>query len=240
MYMNWGANPETETESAPFKNMKKQHIHVKKVLQNHSNGRLKSGWLVYRNQLKILRLLGSFTLFSCPAVVNITKRLHLVAGSTNRRLLDTFFCREGRGVAELWEGLSLRLRHWPAKMRCDVELHASSSHTHRTQKCDICLKVLPSSFFGCGDPQASTPFTASSTYSYPIILSIEDHCSIVQQRNMATSFKKVFGDMLLTKTVDISADGLPSPNQLKKKILIKVRERSSSPSSSAPAHHLIT
>uniref|UniRef100_A0A8C2GI87 Phosphoinositide phospholipase C n=1 Tax=Cyprinus carpio TaxID=7962 RepID=A0A8C2GI87_CYPCA len=61
------------------------------------------------------------------------------------------------------------------------------------------------------------------TSDYPIILSIEDHCSIVQQRNMATFFKKVFGEMLLTKAVDISADGLPSPNQLKRKILIKVR-----------------
>ncbi|MGH0155175.1 UNVERIFIED_CONTAM: hypothetical protein FKN15_053256 [Acipenser sinensis] len=59
------------------------------------------------------------------------------------------------------------------------------------------------------------------TSEYPIILSIEDHCSILQQRNMATTFKKVFGDMLLTKPVDISADGLPSPNQLKRKILIK-------------------
>uniref|UniRef100_A0A3B4YTI6 1-phosphatidylinositol 4,5-bisphosphate phosphodiesterase gamma n=1 Tax=Seriola lalandi dorsalis TaxID=1841481 RepID=A0A3B4YTI6_SERLL len=59
------------------------------------------------------------------------------------------------------------------------------------------------------------------TSDYPIILSIEDHCSIVQQRNMATHFKKVFGDMLLTKAVDIVADGLPSPNQLKRKILIK-------------------
>lgn len=58
--------------------------------------------------------------------------------------------------------------------------------------------------------------------SFPVILSIEDHCSIAQQRNMAQNFKKVFGDMLLTKPVDISADGLPSPNQLKRKILIKV------------------
>jgi len=40
---------------------------------------------------------------------------------------------------------------------------------------------------------------------------------------MAQNFKKVFGDMLLTKPVDISADGLPSPNQLKRKILIKVK-----------------
>ncbi|XP_072904691.1 1-phosphatidylinositol 4,5-bisphosphate phosphodiesterase gamma-1-like isoform X1 [Hemitrygon akajei] len=59
------------------------------------------------------------------------------------------------------------------------------------------------------------------TSEYPIILSIEDHCSVVQQRNMASYFKKVFGDMLLTKPVDINADELPSPNQLKKKILIK-------------------
>ncbi|XP_019724032.1 1-phosphatidylinositol 4,5-bisphosphate phosphodiesterase gamma-1 isoform X3 [Hippocampus comes] len=59
------------------------------------------------------------------------------------------------------------------------------------------------------------------TSDFPIILSIEDHCSIVQQRNMAACFKKLFGDMLLTKAVDIAADGLPSPNQLKKKILIK-------------------
>uniref|UniRef100_A0A3Q1F7U5 1-phosphatidylinositol 4,5-bisphosphate phosphodiesterase gamma n=1 Tax=Acanthochromis polyacanthus TaxID=80966 RepID=A0A3Q1F7U5_9TELE len=64
------------------------------------------------------------------------------------------------------------------------------------------------------------------TSDYPIILSIEDHCSIVQQRNMATQFKKVFGDMLLTKAVDIAADGLPSPNQLKRKILIKHKKLS--------------
>ncbi|XP_077907910.1 1-phosphatidylinositol 4,5-bisphosphate phosphodiesterase gamma-1 isoform X2 [Ictidomys tridecemlineatus] len=56
---------------------------------------------------------------------------------------------------------------------------------------------------------------------YPVILSIEDHCSIAQQRNMAQYFKKVLGDTLLTKPVDITADGLPSPNQLKRKILIK-------------------
>ncbi|XP_059262986.1 1-phosphatidylinositol 4,5-bisphosphate phosphodiesterase gamma-1 isoform X2 [Mustela nigripes] len=56
---------------------------------------------------------------------------------------------------------------------------------------------------------------------YPVILSIEDHCSIAQQRNMAQYFKKVLGDTLLTKPVDIAADGLPSPNQLKRKILIK-------------------
>uniref|UniRef100_A0A8C9Y3P4 1-phosphatidylinositol 4,5-bisphosphate phosphodiesterase gamma n=1 Tax=Sander lucioperca TaxID=283035 RepID=A0A8C9Y3P4_SANLU len=59
------------------------------------------------------------------------------------------------------------------------------------------------------------------TSEYPVILSIEDHCSVVQQRNMATHFKKVFGDLLLTKPVDNSAEELPSPYQLRRKILIK-------------------
>ncbi|XP_037553736.1 1-phosphatidylinositol 4,5-bisphosphate phosphodiesterase gamma-1 [Nematolebias whitei] len=59
------------------------------------------------------------------------------------------------------------------------------------------------------------------TSEYPVILSIEDHCSVVQQRNMATHFKKVFGDLLLTKPVDNNADELPSPYQLRRKILIK-------------------
>uniref|UniRef100_A0A672GMQ6 1-phosphatidylinositol 4,5-bisphosphate phosphodiesterase gamma n=1 Tax=Salarias fasciatus TaxID=181472 RepID=A0A672GMQ6_SALFA len=59
------------------------------------------------------------------------------------------------------------------------------------------------------------------TSEYPVILSIEDHCSVVQQRNMATHFKKVFGDLLLTKPVDSNAEELPSPYQLRRKILIK-------------------
>ncbi|XP_056132461.1 1-phosphatidylinositol 4,5-bisphosphate phosphodiesterase gamma-1-like isoform X2 [Lampris incognitus] len=62
---------------------------------------------------------------------------------------------------------------------------------------------------------------SSSHNTYPVILSIEDHCSVVQQRNMATHFKKVFGDLLLTKPVDTNAEELPSPYQLRRKILIK-------------------
>jgi hypothetical protein len=47
-------------------------------------------------------------------------------------------------------------------------------------------------------------------------------CCRLQQRNMATHFKKVFGDLLLTKPVETGADELPSPYQLRRKILIKV------------------
>lgn len=56
---------------------------------------------------------------------------------------------------------------------------------------------------------------------YPVIISIEDHCTLPQQRNMATAFQEVFGDMLLTQAVDKDEGQLPSPNQLKKKIIIK-------------------
>lgn len=43
-----------------------------------------------------------------------------------------------------------------------------------------------------------------------------------QQRHMAKVFKEVFGDLLLTKPTEASADQLPSPSQLREKIIIKV------------------
>ncbi|XP_053305358.1 1-phosphatidylinositol 4,5-bisphosphate phosphodiesterase gamma-2 [Spea bombifrons] len=59
------------------------------------------------------------------------------------------------------------------------------------------------------------------TSEYPVILSIEEHCSVEQQRYMAKVFKEVLGDLLLTRPVEASADHLPSPTQLKEKIIIK-------------------
>ncbi|NXW29504.1 PLCE1 phosphodiesterase, partial [Phaetusa simplex] len=63
------------------------------------------------------------------------------------------------------------------------------------------------------------------TSDMPIIISIENHCSLPQQRKMAEIFKNVFGDKLVTKFLfesDFSDDPmLPSPGQLKRKILLK-------------------
>lgn len=57
---------------------------------------------------------------------------------------------------------------------------------------------------------------------YPLILSIENHCSIVQQRNMSLGFKDVFRDDLLVEPLTAPNPAcLPSPNQLKRKIIIK-------------------
>lgn len=46
-----------------------------------------------------------------------------------------------------------------------------------------------------------------------------------QQRHMARVFKEAFGDLLLTKPTEASADQLPSPSQLREKIIIKVAAR---------------
>nr|XP_057918195.1 1-phosphatidylinositol 4,5-bisphosphate phosphodiesterase epsilon-1 isoform X3 [Doryrhamphus excisus] len=59
----------------------------------------------------------------------------------------------------------------------------------------------------------------------PVILSIENHCSLPQQRNMANIFKTVFGERLVTRFLfesDFSDDPhLPSPLQLRGRILLK-------------------
>ncbi|XP_043491722.1 1-phosphatidylinositol 4,5-bisphosphate phosphodiesterase epsilon-1-like isoform X2 [Polistes fuscatus] len=60
---------------------------------------------------------------------------------------------------------------------------------------------------------------------YPVILSIENHCSQSQQARMAQIFQLVFGEKLVTKFLfetDFGDDPqLPSPSQLRHRILIK-------------------
>ncbi|XP_042223651.1 1-phosphatidylinositol 4,5-bisphosphate phosphodiesterase epsilon-1-like isoform X2 [Homarus americanus] len=67
--------------------------------------------------------------------------------------------------------------------------------------------------------------SAFVTSPYPVILSIENHCSLLQQTRMAQIFMHVFGDKLVTKFLfesDFSEEvHLPSPSQLKHRILIK-------------------
>ncbi|XP_069705945.1 1-phosphatidylinositol 4,5-bisphosphate phosphodiesterase zeta-1 [Phaenicophaeus curvirostris] len=57
---------------------------------------------------------------------------------------------------------------------------------------------------------------------YPLILSLENHCSPKQQEVMAYYLENILGDKLLTSTVgDTNMTQLPSPEELKFKILIK-------------------
>ncbi|KAL6107326.1 plcg2 [Pungitius sinensis] len=64
------------------------------------------------------------------------------------------------------------------------------------------------------------------TSEFPVILSIEEHCSVEQQRQMARIFRDVFGDKLLTEPVEQMAEQLPSPTQLKGKIILKHKKLS--------------
>ncbi|XP_056117269.1 1-phosphatidylinositol 4,5-bisphosphate phosphodiesterase gamma-2 isoform X1 [Rhinichthys klamathensis goyatoka] len=62
---------------------------------------------------------------------------------------------------------------------------------------------------------------AFATSEYPVVLSIEEHCDIKQQKMMAQVFKDVFQDKLLMEPLEPEAEQLPSPTQLKGKIILK-------------------
>uniref|UniRef100_A0A1I7Z0P4 Phosphoinositide phospholipase C n=1 Tax=Steinernema glaseri TaxID=37863 RepID=A0A1I7Z0P4_9BILA len=56
---------------------------------------------------------------------------------------------------------------------------------------------------------------------YPVILSIEDNCSLPAQRLLAQEVKEILGDLLLTSRVNRDEVELPSPEALKRKIILK-------------------
>lgn len=70
---------------------------------------------------------------------------------------------------------------------------------------------------------ATYGFTASP---YPVILSLEVHCSHDQQVKMAEIMKEILGDTLVTEPFMTNSFVLPSPDELKNKILVKVKPSS--------------
>ncbi|XP_039540065.1 1-phosphatidylinositol 4,5-bisphosphate phosphodiesterase eta-1 isoform X2 [Pimephales promelas] len=57
---------------------------------------------------------------------------------------------------------------------------------------------------------------------FPVILSIENHCSIQQQKKIAQHLKEIFGDKLdVGEALNKDPKQIPSPNSLKGKILLK-------------------
>ncbi|XP_056109622.1 1-phosphatidylinositol 4,5-bisphosphate phosphodiesterase delta-3-A isoform X2 [Rhinichthys klamathensis goyatoka] len=66
---------------------------------------------------------------------------------------------------------------------------------------------------------------AFRTSPYPLILSLENHCCVEQQTMMAQLLQSILGDKLLTKPLnDKPLQWLPSPEDLKGKILIKAKK----------------
>ncbi|KAM8877547.1 1-phosphatidylinositol 4,5-bisphosphate phosphodiesterase delta-3-A-like [Synchiropus picturatus] len=60
---------------------------------------------------------------------------------------------------------------------------------------------------------------------YPLILSLENHCSVEQQSVMARHLRSILGEKLLTKAISgRDPQQLPSPEDLKGKILVKAKK----------------
>nr|XP_035111127.2 1-phosphatidylinositol 4,5-bisphosphate phosphodiesterase zeta-1 isoform X3 [Callithrix jacchus] len=62
---------------------------------------------------------------------------------------------------------------------------------------------------------------AFMTSDYPVVLSLENHCSPAQQEVMADILQTTFGESLLSDMLDDFPDTLPSPEALKFKVLVK-------------------
>ncbi|KAI1496537.1 hypothetical protein F5X99DRAFT_65811 [Biscogniauxia marginata] len=58
---------------------------------------------------------------------------------------------------------------------------------------------------------------------FPLWVSLEVHCNAPQQEIMAETMKEIFGSRLVTEPLDPSSDKLPSPSELRDRILIKVK-----------------
>ncbi|ELK30517.1 1-phosphatidylinositol-4,5-bisphosphate phosphodiesterase delta-4 [Myotis davidii] len=68
---------------------------------------------------------------------------------------------------------------------------------------------------------------AFQTSDYPVILSLENHCSWEQQEIIAHHLTEILGDQLLSTTLDGQLPTqLPSPEELQKKILVKGKKLS--------------
>ncbi|XP_019955143.1 1-phosphatidylinositol 4,5-bisphosphate phosphodiesterase delta-4 [Paralichthys olivaceus] len=60
---------------------------------------------------------------------------------------------------------------------------------------------------------------------FPVILSLENHCGVEQQALMAQHLRQILGDTLLTTLLDgQTPQQLPSPQELKGKILLKAKK----------------
>ena len=59
---------------------------------------------------------------------------------------------------------------------------------------------------------------------YPVIISLNLHCNTENQRATAILFKEILGDKLLTEQVNPDEEELPSPEALKRKIIVMAPE----------------
>ncbi|KAI1863706.1 hypothetical protein JX265_003843 [Neoarthrinium moseri] len=64
------------------------------------------------------------------------------------------------------------------------------------------------------------------TSRFPLWVSLEVHCNAAQQTEMAAIMKDIFGPRLILTALDPTSDKLPSPSELKERVLVKVKAAS--------------
>ena len=58
---------------------------------------------------------------------------------------------------------------------------------------------------------------------FPLIFSIENHCSLEQQDRMAEHLTSILGDLLYTEPIKEDEKHMPSPMSLRGKVLVKAK-----------------
>ncbi|XP_060637084.1 inactive phospholipase C-like protein 1 [Anolis sagrei] len=105
------------------------------------------------------------------------------------------------------------------KMNCrSIELDVCDGPDKEPIICNRNSMTSPLSFQCVIDVINKLAFVSSE---YPLILCLENHCSIQQQKVMVKQMKKTFGTKLYTDAPFPSETYLPSPEKLKKKIIVK-------------------
>ncbi|XP_042300757.1 inactive phospholipase C-like protein 1 isoform X2 [Sceloporus undulatus] len=105
------------------------------------------------------------------------------------------------------------------KMSCrSIELDVCDGPNNEPIICNRNSMTSPLSFQSVIDVINKLAFLSSE---YPLILCLENHCSIQQQKVMVKQMKKTFGTKLYIDTPLPSETYLPSPEKLKKRIIVK-------------------
>ncbi|OCT61324.1 inactive phospholipase C-like protein 1 [Xenopus laevis] len=105
------------------------------------------------------------------------------------------------------------------KMSCrSIELDVSDGPDNEPIICNRNSMASPLTFCNVIEVINKYAFISSE---FPLILCIGNHCSVQQQKVMVQHIKKIFGSKLFTEMPRPLESYLPSPEKLKKKIIVK-------------------